>query len=214
MGMSGSGKTYWSIKLAACGFRRFCCDDMIAEKLATDLTRPDGNILELGEWMKFPYEPEHKERASKYLSYEAETLNEIINTIESQKDNPEKKIVVDTTGSVIYTSRKALEKLCDLTTVVYLSIPPEVQERMLKAYVAESRPVLWRDAFHKEPEENNEEALRRCYPILLFARERLYERYADVTIDYYRRNEKGFGLSDLLNEVHVRESQTHQPQIE
>lgn len=77
MGMSGSGKTYWSIKLAACGFRRFCCDDMIAEKLATDLTRPDGNILELGEWMKFPYEPEHKERASKYLSYEVETLNEL-----------------------------------------------------------------------------------------------------------------------------------------
>ena len=33
VGMSGSGKTYWSKKLESEGFKRFCCDDLIEEKL-------------------------------------------------------------------------------------------------------------------------------------------------------------------------------------
>jgi len=189
------------MKLAERGFRCFCCDDLIASKLAPELTRPDGNILGLGEWIGFPYETQHKERASKYLAYEMEVLTEIIEYMESRENNPVGDIVVDATGSVIYTSEEILRKLRRYTTVVYLSIPPEVQERMLKAYVAESRPVLWRDVFDKEPDETNEEALRRCYPRLLLTRERLYERYADVTIGYYRRSEEGFGVGDFLNEV-------------
>ena len=56
IGMAGAGKTYWSIKLAQQGFRRFCCDDLIAAKLAPDLKRPDGSTMGMGEWMGFPYE--------------------------------------------------------------------------------------------------------------------------------------------------------------
>jgi hypothetical protein len=41
IGMSGSGKSYWSAKLAQQGFGHFCCDAMIAAKLAPDLIKPD-----------------------------------------------------------------------------------------------------------------------------------------------------------------------------
>jgi len=61
IGMSGSGKSSWSIKLSELGFKRFCCDDMITEKLDRDLTRPDGTCMKLGEWMGFPYEPHYEE---------------------------------------------------------------------------------------------------------------------------------------------------------
>lgn len=201
IGMAGSGKSYWSIKLVEHGFRCFCCDDLIAAKLAPELTRSDGTTMELGEWMGFPYEPHYKERESKYLAYEIEVLTEILEHLESLGNNPEKNIIVDTTGSVIYTGEKILGRLQRYTTVVYLLTPPEVWERFLKAYISKPHPMLWGNVFSKGPNDTEEEALARCYPRLVLARERLYEQYADVAIDYYRRSEEGFGVSDLLNEV-------------
>lgn len=201
IGMAGSGKSYWSMKLVEHGFRRFCCDDLIAAKLDPELTKPDGTTMELGQWMGFPYEPHYRERESKYLAYEIEVLTEILEYLESRKSNPEEKIVLDTTGSVIYTGERILRRLRRYTTVIYLSISPEVRERLLKAYVSNPHPMLWRNVFSKDPDETEQEALARCYPRLVVARERLYEHYANVTIDYYRRSEEGFGVSDLLNAV-------------
>ena len=201
IGMAGSGKSYWSMKLVEHGFRRFCCDDLIAAKLDPELTRPDGTTMELGQWMGFPYEPHYRERESKYLAYEIEVLTEILEYLESRKSNPEEKIVLDTTGSVIYAGERILRRLRRYTTVIYLSIPPEVRGQMLKAYLSNPHPMLWRNVFSKEPDETEQEALARCYPRLVVARERLYEHYANVTIDYYRRREEGFGVSDLLNAV-------------
>lgn len=189
------------MKLVEHGFRRFCCDDLIAAKLDPELTRPDGTTMELGQWMGFPYEPHYRERESKYLAYEIEVLTEILEYLESRKSNPEEKIVLDTTGSVIYTGERILRRLRRYTTVIYLSIPPEVRGQLLKAYVSNPHPMLWRNVFSKEPDETEQEALARCYPRLIVARERLYDHYANVTIDYYRRSEEGFGVSDLLNAV-------------
>jgi len=189
------------MKLVEHGFRRFCCDDLIAAKLDPELTRPDGTTMELGQWMGFPYEPHYRERESKYLTYEIEVLTEILEYLESRKSNPEEKIVLDTTGSVIYTEERILRRLRRYTTVIYLSIPPEVRGQLLKAYVSTPHPMLWRNVFSKEPDETQQQALARCYPRLVVARERLYEHYANVTIDYYRRTEEGFGVSDLLNAV-------------
>jgi len=197
IGMAGSGKTHWSKKLSERGFMRFCCDDMIAEKLAPELKNPDGTTMSVAEWMGFPYEPHYKERESRYLSCEAEVLREIIEYIESRKGGPHENIVVDTTGSVIYTGDRLLRSLCRCTTVVLLSTPPEVQERLLKAYMTHPHPMLWRDMFSKRPNESRLDALARCYPRLFSSRERLYRRYADVTIDYYERRHEGFGVFDL-----------------
>ncbi|MBW1856724.1 MAG: hypothetical protein JRI42_00360 [Deltaproteobacteria bacterium] len=61
--------------------------------------------------------------------------------------------------------------------------------------------MIWKDSFSQKPGETNQEALARCYPQLLSARERLYARYPDVEIDYYRRNETGFSVTDFLHIV-------------
>jgi shikimate kinase len=203
IGMSGSGKSTWSKKLSGLGFRHFCCDDLITKKLAPELTRPDGTIMELGEWMGFPYESQYKERESKYLAYEIQVLTEILGHVENSENLAEENIVVDTTGSVIYSGKEILSRLRRCTMVVHLSTPREVQELMLKAYLANKRPVLWRDFFRKEPNEANEAALARCYPRLLSSRERLYKQNADVTIDYYTLNQNSFGVDNLLNIVSV-----------
>ena len=201
IGMSGSGKSHWSKRLAELGFHRFCCDEMIARSLSAELTRADGTVMDLGEWMGFPYEPNYKEREARYLTYEVRVLDEILGYLADSARDPGENIIVDTTGSVIYTGETALEKLCLHTTVVHFSTPPEVQERMLDVYKAQPRPILWRDVFNKEPDETNEKALARCYPELLSSRERWYEKYADVTIDYYTRTQDSFGVNDFLREI-------------
>ncbi|MDY6989872.1 MAG: hypothetical protein SWQ30_17660 [Thermodesulfobacteriota bacterium] len=203
IGMSGSGKSIWSMKLSEHGFRRFCCDDMIAHKLVSELTRPDATVMGLGEWMGFPYEPSYRARESRYLACEIEVLNEILEHIERLHHGGKEKIVVDTTGSAIYAGEDLLARLGQCSTVVHLSTPPEVQELALKTYLANRRPVLWRDLFSKEPGESNRAALARCYPRLLAAREQLYKHYADVTIDYYTLNEQGFGVRAFLDKVHA-----------
>jgi shikimate kinase len=199
IGMSGSGKSHWSTELAELGFLRFCCDELIADKLAPELIRSDGTVLDLGEWMGFPYEPRYEERESKYLACEIEVIGEILGYLSGS--NPGEKVVVDTTGSVIYTGKDMLERLKSNSTIVHLATPPEVKERMLMVYLDQPRPVLWRDVFSKKHGETSEEALARCYPRLLFSRQRLYEQYADVTIDYYVRNQEGFGVKEFLEEI-------------
>ena len=201
IGMSGSGKSHWSIRLAERGFRRFCCDEMIARNLSAELAREDGTVMDLGEWMGFPYEPNYKEREARYLAHEIRVLEEILGYVANSAGDSGESIVVDTTGSVIYTGETVLKKLCLHTTVVHFSTPPEVQERMLYVYKARQRPILWRDLFNQEPGEADEKALARCYPELLSFRERLYEKWADVTIDYYTRNEDSFGVDDFLKEI-------------
>jgi len=198
IGMSGSGKSKWSTKLSGYGFKRFCCDDLITEKLSSELTGSNGTIMELGQWMGFPYESQYKERESKYLGCEIEVISEIIESIE-KNNHIEKNIVIDTTGSVIYVGKEILRRLRRCTTIIHLSTPPEVQELMLKAYLTNQRPVLWRDFFRKLPNEKNEEALARCYPKLLSHREHLYEQCKDVTLDYYTLNHYEFRVEDLLN---------------
>ena len=198
IGMAGSGKTYWSMKLAELGFWRFCCDDLIAAKLAPELTRADGTSRGLAEWMGFPYESQYRERESRYLDYEIEVLNRILGEIESLEERPEEKMVIDTTGSVIYTGEEILGKLRRSTAVVHLSTPPEVKERMLELYLANRRPVLWQGMYDQGPGETADVALAHCYPKLLSTRERQYEQLADVTVSYEERNRDGFWVDDLV----------------
>jgi shikimate kinase len=204
IGMAGSGKSYWSRKLSAQGFTRFCCDDMIAEKLAPELKRPDGRTIKVSEWMGFPYEPYYEERESLYQAYEIEVMSEILDYLEHPQNIHEQNMVIDTTGSVIYTGHKTLVGLQRLTTVVHLETPPEVQGQLLKAYVLKPHPMLWRDTFTKKPHESNRRALVRCYPKLFSSRQRLYERYADVTLDYFSLRNKGFEVSDFLRALEKR----------
>lgn len=201
IGMSGCGKTHWSEELARQGFKRFCCDDLITKKLVALLTRPDGTTMDLGEWMGFPYESRYEDHEAKYLDCETEVLRDILEYLESNTDDAQKNVIVDTTGSVIYTGDQLIERLRKATTVVYLATPPEVQAQMLQKYLRNQRPVLWRGMFTVRPGETNEEALARCYPALLAAREKHYARCAAVTIDYHVHNQEGFQIEDLMRLV-------------
>ena len=199
IGMSGSGKSYWSEKLAWQGYKRFCLDGLITQKLSDKLMREDPNPLTLGEWMGFPFQDGYQERAELYLSSEKQLMAEILDWIdENACAGSQANVVLDTTGSVIYTGDNILKRLKSLTTIVYFPVPAVIREAMLRQYQSNPRPVLWRGFFNIEPGESVEEALFRSYNALLDSREIVYRQLADVDIDYFTRNSPDFKISDFL----------------
>jgi shikimate kinase len=202
--MSGSGKSYWAKQLSGIGFKCFSCDEMIASNLSDELVKADGSIMPMGKWMGLPYRQGYLERESKYLAHEKQVLGKILETIDKNYGDPERNIVIDTTGSVIYTGEEILNKLRNYTTVVHMETPPRIQDQMYQAYLTRPRPVLWQGKFCKKPYEKNKEALTRCYAELLAYRERLYKQYAHLTIEYDRYRKKGLNVIDFLKEINSK----------
>lgn len=200
--MAGSGKTHWSKKLAECGFKRFGCDELIASQLAPELTTPDGNSIGVAEWMGFPYDSRYREREAKYLACEKRVVSEVAQYLEGGAYDPDECVVVDTTGSLVYTGDAVLNRLRLCTKMVFLSTPHALQERLLEAYLSKPHPMVWRDMFEIYPEESRKKALWRCYPKLFSFRERVYRQYADVTIEYDACHSEDFSVKDFLELIH------------
>src|SRR5215510_11163690 len=92
IGMSGSGKTFWTKKLAEKGAPALFCDDKIEQRLAPRLG-PGGycGIDGVAAWMGWPDSPTYAEREADYLAEEIHTLDEVLNELEAQ---PEKSLVL------------------------------------------------------------------------------------------------------------------------
>ena len=200
IGMSGAGKSYWSSKLINQGFHSFCCDDLIEKKLEEFLWLPNGKKLSMAEWMGHPYEPQYIQAEQNYLEFEVEMMESICSFLREDRYK-DKNVVVDTTGSLIYTGETLIGCLREITTVVYLKAQLGSIKAMYETFLRDPKPVLWQGRFNKQPQESNQEALLRCYPELLRSRQREYERYADVVIDFETLRKRGFGVKGFLETI-------------
>ena len=161
--------------------------------------RENGSLLTLGEWMGFPFQEGYQLREDLYLAAEKQLMAEILDWIDEKAcGGSDENIVVDTTGSVIYVGETILKRLRSLTTVINFTVPTVVGEAMLRQYISNPRPVLWRGFFSIEPGESVEEAMFRCYHALLDSREVAYHELADIEIDYFIRNSPGFRIANFL----------------
>jgi shikimate kinase len=184
IGMSGAGKSHWSQKLAAAGLRVISIDDRIEEKLAPELAVGGySGIGGVAAWMGWPDQPTYLEREHNYLTREIEAMAEALDEIEASR---EEGILLDTTGSVVYTGEQMCRRLRDLTTVVYLAVPQAEEETLIARYMTDPKPVLWGGQFVQRPGESAKEAVTRCYPQLIAHRKKLYERYAHRVVSLPR----------------------------
>lgn len=180
IGMSGAGKTFWTKKLAALGYPAISCDDRIEEKLAPKLAAGGyAGINGVAAWMGWPDSAAYAERETNYLAEEIRALDEILTDLEKHK---EKSLMLDTTGSVIYTGNNLLMRLRRQMTVVYLAASAEAQQLLIERYLNDPKPVLWRGAFQPIPGESPRETVARCYPALIASRRRSYEALAHCTL--------------------------------
>jgi shikimate kinase len=180
IGMSGAGKTFWTKKLAACGHDTVSCDDRIEQKLAPRLAAEEyAGINGVAAWMGWPDSARYTGRESEYLAEEIHALDEILTELGKQ---PQKSLVLDTTGSVIYIGNNLLMRLRRQMTIVYLAASAEEQQLLIERYLSDPKPVLWRGAFQPKPGEKPRETVARCYPALLAARRQSYEALAHCTL--------------------------------
>jgi shikimate kinase len=180
IGMSGAGKTFWTKKLAASGYPAFSCDDRIEQKLASRLAAGGyAGTNGVAAWMGWPDSATYMERESEYLAEEIHTLDEILTELEAQ---PEKSLVLDTTGSVIYTGNNLLMRLRRQMTIVHLAASAEEQQLLIDRYLNDPKPVLWRGAFQARAGEKPRETVARCYPALIAARRQSYEALAHCAL--------------------------------
>src|SRR5580704_8590051 len=78
IGMSGSGKTFWTKRLGETGRPSISCDDRIEQRLAARLASGGGHtgINGVAAWMGWPDTPDYMRREAEYLAEEIHTLDE------------------------------------------------------------------------------------------------------------------------------------------
>jgi shikimate kinase len=180
IGMSGAGKSFWTKKLAESGYPAISCDDQIERRLAPRLAAGGyTGINGVAAWMGWPDSPTYAGREADYLAEEIHTLDEVLTELEKQRG---KSLVLDTTGSVIYTGNNLLMRLRRHMTIVYLAATVEEQQLLIERYLSDPKPVLWRGAFQAKPKETPRETAARCYPLLIAARRQSYEALAHCTL--------------------------------
>ena len=180
IGMSGSGKSHWVKNLNALGCPTACCDDEIEARLAPILSSGGyEGINGVAAWMGWPDSPAYPEREAEYLREEIATLDELLTTLEK---DPQRELVIDTTGSVICAGNHILHRLRKLTTVVYLAASDQEVELLIQRYLCDPKPVLWQGVFQPRRGEAPEDTVVRCYPLLIAARRRSYEALAHLTL--------------------------------
>ena len=180
IGMSGSGKSHWTRNLGALGFPTVSCDDQIESRLAPALQSSGySGINGVAAWMGWPDSPTYAGREADYLAEEIHTLDEVLTALEK---NRRQELILDTTGSVIYTGNNLLMRLRRQMTVVYLAASATEQQLLIERYLTDPKPVLWRGAFQPRQGEAPRETVARCYPALIAARRQRYEALAHCTL--------------------------------
>jgi len=182
IGMSNIGKSHWAKKLAAeGGFERIDCDGLVEQKLKAELSKAGHSGIEgMAKWLGQPFDPQYPETSQIYTDRERAVMEDVIAKL-GDKARP---LVIDTTGSVIYTGDDILERLRNLTKVVYFEASRDHVAHLFAKYATDPKPLIWNGAYAPRAGEAAEDALKRCYPELLEGRARRYAKIAHVTIPF------------------------------
>jgi shikimate kinase len=206
IGMSGAGKTFWTKRLAESGMPAIFCDDKIEQRLKPWLTPGEyAGINGVAAWMGWPDSATYAEREAEYLAEEIHILDEALQQLEK---HPEASLVLDTTGSVIYTGNHLLLRLRRQMTVVYLAASAEERQLLIERYLGDPKPVLWRGTFQAKRGETPHETVARCYPALIEARRRSYETLAHCTLEVAALRDGTMDADAFLNMIRSKISST------
>ena len=202
IGMSGAGKTFWSKRLASQGYPAIFCDDEIEKRLQARLQVGGYTGLNgVAAWMGWPNSQHYAEREGEYLAAEIAVLDGVLSGMEK---NPSRGLILDTTGSVIYTGTNLLLRLRRQMRVVYLAASEKEQLLLIERYLNDPKPVLWRGAFLPKKEEPALETVKRCYPALIASRRQSYETLAHCTIPVAELREASCDAAGFVAKVRAQ----------
>ncbi len=197
VGMSNIGKTHWSNRLASeNGFEKIDCDTLVEQRLGDELKKLGyAGIRDVARWMGQPYEQQYAETSRKFIECEQSVMNDIIEKIKSSPQT--RPLVIDTTGSVIYTGDEITEKLRNLTHIIYLEASKEHIAGLYERFVTEPKPIIWGNSFARNLGETPQDTLKRCYPNLVEFRARRYAKIAHSIIPFTAHKMENASIEQL-----------------
>lgn len=170
IGMSNIGKSFTAMRLRKShGFDLYEVDEAIQKAL--DLK----SMQESADWMGFPYEDTYAAREAEYLALEGRLTAAAF-------DDTKGNIILDTTGSVIYTDDETRAALSEQSVVVHIKAGPNNLRRLETLYFKSPKPLIWAGHFESDAGDTHIDALKACYPKLLNSRMDAYEELADVSV--------------------------------
>ncbi|MCX7996858.1 MAG: hypothetical protein N2691_03865 [Patescibacteria group bacterium] len=197
--MSNVGKTTMAKKIEEeLGFTRYSVDDMIEERLS-DILLKNGyrSISDVARWMGHPYHSQYPKASKTYIDAERKCMQAIFKEIRARR-NEGKNIVIDTTGSVIYTGTTILNTMRHLSKVLYLESTAEEIQLLMQRFVTNPKPLIWGDCYRREAHEDPYEALKLSYPDLLNSRDQQYRKIAHVVVPFKTIRNPAFTASSLV----------------
>lgn len=170
VGMSNIGKSYTGMRLAtAFDFELIEVDKIIWESLG------QGSMADFAKWQGQPYSDGYAEREAKSIALESDATAKAIS-------DPNGNVILDTTGSVIYTNKSVQERLLSDWYVIHISASEDAINMLKKKYFKNPKPLIWRDYYKAKPGQTPQEAVLECYPKLLSSRAKAYAALADTSI--------------------------------
>ena len=203
IGMSGVGKSHWARLIESHGYRRIICDELIARQLGPLINPEEKSTLELASWMGNPYQSGYAEAQSKYLALETEVVTNICDELE-EKTITNARVIVDTTGSLIYLREKLIRRLRNHTKMVYLKHSENNPLGHYQTLLKDPKPVIWGDFYVPMLGEDREASLARCYCELLKFRNREYSRISDCTLEYSFHHNHKTTATQMLKVIHKK----------
>lgn len=183
LGMSGVGKSFHSGKLKREGYKVFHIDDQIALSLG------EKDVHDIASWLGQPYDEKYKGNSETYLSLEDRFTREALVYAEN---HPDERIVIDTTGSLVYLGDETLEMLSKVEVSILLDSSEDVVERMIGTYLREPKPVIWGEMAALFSKEGYLEEVKTFYPELLRKRRSLYLFHAKKVVPFSEHKELGW----------------------
>ena len=170
VGMSNIGKSYTGSRLSkAYNFDLIQVDQLIWETLG------QSSMAEFAAWQGQPYSDGYAEREAKSIALETEATTKALNT-------PLRNAILDTTGSVIYTSKTAQDALSRDWFIVHISASTADVERLKAQYYQTPKPLIWNGHQTRNANQTVEEAVLNSYPNVLASRAKAYAALANKTI--------------------------------
>ena len=168
--MSNIGKSYTGSRLSqAFNFELIQIDKLIWESLG------QSNMADFAAWQGQPYSEGYAEREAKSIALESDATAIALAM-------PIKNAILDTTGSVIYTSKEVQKELTANWYMVHISASEDDIEKLKAYYFKHPKPLIWNGHYKRNAEQTENEAILTSYPTLLASRALAYADLADVTI--------------------------------
>ena len=168
--MSNIGKSYTGSRLSqAFNFELIQIDKLIWESLG------QSNMADFAVWQGQPYSEGYAEREAKSIALESDATAIALAM-------PIKNAILDTTGSVIYTSKEVQKELTANWYMVHISASEDDIEKLKAYYFKHPKPLIWNGHYKRNAEQTENEAILTSYPTLLASRALAYADLADVTI--------------------------------